>query len=48
MLEQIEDQYPDRCRSADETERDHDRYAGKVELIKELRARLDGSPSTTY
>ncbi len=48
MLEQVEEQYPARCRKADETERDHDRYAGKVELIAELRARLDGNPSTTY
>jgi len=48
LLAQLEDQYPARCRLPDETERDHERYAGKVDLIKELRSRLDRMPSTTY
>jgi len=48
LLAQLEDQYPARCRQPDETERDHERYAGKVDLIKELRSRLDRMPSTTY
>ena len=48
LLTQLEDQYPARCRQSDETERDHERYAGKVDLITELRLRLDRKPSTTY
>jgi hypothetical protein len=48
LLEQLETQYPARCRQPDETERDHERYAGKVDLIHELRVRLDRMPSTTY
>jgi hypothetical protein len=48
MLERLEEQYPPRCRLADETERDHERYAGKVELIIELRVRLDRAAKTTY
>lgn len=47
-LRQLEEQYPPRCRQADETERDHERYAGKVDLIAELKLRLDRNPSTTY
>lgn len=48
LLDQLEEQYPARCRLSDEAERDHERYAGKVDLIKELRVRLDRMPSTTY
>jgi len=48
LLHQLEEQYPARCRGLDEPERDHDRYAGKVDLIAELRARLDRMPSTTF
>lgn len=48
MLAQLEVQYPARCRKPDETEREHERYAGKVDLIAELRARLDRLPETTY
>lgn len=48
LLSQLEDQYPPRCRMPDETERDHERYAGKVDLIKELNSRLENLPSTTY
>jgi len=48
LVGELEEQYPARCRLPDETERDHERYAGKVDLINELRARLDRMPSTTY
>jgi len=48
LIAQLEEQYPARCRLPDETERDHERYAGKVELIHEMRVRLDRMPSTTY
>lgn len=48
LLSQLEDQYPPRCRMPDETERDHERYAGKVDLIQEMVARLEQRPSTTY
>jgi len=48
LIGQLEEQYPARCRGLDEPERDHDRYAGKVDLIAEMRARLDSMPSTTY
>lgn len=48
MLRQLEEQYPARCRRTNETERDHERYAGKVDLIAELMLRLDRNPSTTY
>ena len=42
LLDELEAQYPVRCRLPDETEREHERYAGKVDLIAEIRARLDG------
>jgi len=48
LVGELEEQYPARCRLPDETERDHERYAGKVDLITEMRARLDRMPSTTY
>lgn len=48
LLSQLEEQYPPRCRMPDETERDHERYAGKVDLIKELNSRLESMPTTTY
>ena len=48
LLIQLEDQYPARCRFTNESEREHERYAGKVDLITELRLRLDRKPSTTY
>lgn len=40
LLETLEAQYPARCRLPKETEREHERYAGKVELIAEIRGRL--------
>jgi hypothetical protein len=40
MLESLEEQYPARCRKPDESEREHERYAGKVELLAEIRTRL--------
>ena len=48
LLDRLAEQYPARCRLPDETERDHERYAGKVDLITELRIRLDRMPTTTY
>lgn len=48
MLERLEEQYPPRCRKQGEDELVHERYAGKVELIQELRRRLDNAPETTY
>jgi hypothetical protein len=48
LLGELEQQYPPRCRMPDETERDHERYAGKVDLINEIRTRLDRMPSTTF
>lgn len=48
LLRSLEEQYPPRCRLPNESELEHERYAGKVELITELRVRLDKMPSTTY
>ena len=48
LLADLEIQYPDRCRKQNESELDHERYAGKVDLINELRRRLDRKPQTTY
>jgi len=48
VLDQLEEQYPARCRLPGESERDHERYAGKVDLIKELVLRHTRSPSTFY
>ena len=44
LIEALEAQYPPRCRLPKETEREHERYAGKVDLIQELRARIDKTP----
>lgn len=46
LLEQLEAQYPARCRRYDESEREHERYAGKVDLIAELRTRVERNPQT--
>lgn len=48
MIELLEAQYPPRCRRPGEEELAHERYAGKVDLIAELRARLERQPETTY
>lgn len=48
LLERLEEQYPPRCRKIGEDELVHERYAGKVELIQELRRRLEAAPETTY
>ena len=48
LLAELETQNPARCRLANETELQHERYAGRVDLIIELRRRLDSKPSTTY
>lgn len=39
LLVELKKNYPPRCRLPSETERDHERYAGKVELIAELEER---------
>jgi hypothetical protein len=41
LLDQLEELYPPRCRRPDESEREHERYAGKVDLIAELKARFN-------
>lgn len=48
LLQRLEEQYPPRCRKVGEEELAHERYAGKVELIQELRRRLDHAAETTY
>jgi hypothetical protein len=48
LLDDLETQYPNRVRKPNESELEHERYAGKVDLIMELRRRLDGAPRTTY
>jgi hypothetical protein len=48
LLAQLEEQYPARCRRTGEDELIHERYAGKVELIAEIRSRLETMPTTTY
>lgn len=48
LLAELESQYPPRVRKVGEPELDHERYAGKVDLITELRRRLESAPRTTY
>ncbi len=48
LLAELETTYPARCRKPGECELEHERYAGKVDLIAELRRRLDKDPKTTY
>lgn len=48
LLALLEVQYPPRCRRPGESELEHERYAGKVDLVAELRARLDKKPQTNY
>lgn len=38
LLEYLRRLYPERCRRSGETEREHERYAGKVELIDAIEA----------
>lgn len=40
LVEDLETQYPPRCLEPRESVEDHHRYAGKVELVQELRNRL--------
>lgn len=40
-LEALESIFPPRCKDRAETEEDHQRYAGKVELVTYLRARFE-------
>ena len=41
LVEWLEQTYPPRCRNPLDTEREHERYAGKVELVQELRNMFD-------
>lgn len=43
QVARLEDLYPDRVMKRGEDRGDHDRYAGKVELIADLRTRLEAS-----
>jgi hypothetical protein len=43
LLEELEQNYPPRCIGKAETPEDAHRYAGKVELIAELRARINAT-----
>jgi hypothetical protein len=43
LLDHLDALYPPRCRKPDESEREHERYAGKVDLIAELKARFQRS-----
>jgi hypothetical protein len=45
MIEELESLYPARCIGPKESPEDAHRYAGKVELIAELRARLNVADS---
>ncbi len=40
LLEELESFYPPKCVGEDETLRQADRYAGKVELIRDLRCAM--------
>ena len=46
QVEWLEDQFPPRCKAPGEDEGDHQRYAGKVELIAVMRARVMVSVAT--
>ena len=41
LLEELEVDYPPKCKSPDETLEAHAQYAGKVELVSILRGRYD-------
>lgn len=41
LLDDLEASYPPVCKKADESLEEHSRYAGKVELVAELRRRLN-------
>lgn len=43
LLEHLDALYPPRCRKPKESELEHERYAGKVDLIAELKARFHRS-----
>lgn len=43
QLERLEELHPSRVMKRGEDKSDHDRYAGKVELIADLRTRLEQS-----
>ncbi len=41
LLDELEVDYPPRCMDPQERPEDHHRYAGKVELIQDLRRRFE-------
>lgn len=41
LIEEMESNFPPACKVADESLEDHARYAGKVELITNLRNRFE-------
>ena len=43
LLVRIDEEFPPRCIAKDETLEDHLRYAGKRELIDELKLRLEAA-----
>lgn len=47
QIGQLEDIYPSRCMGLSETERTHFLYAGKVELIAQLRAVYENNREPT-
>lgn len=40
LLKELEDEYPPRCKRIGESEENHQRYAGKVELVQALKQHL--------
>lgn len=41
LLADLEEHYPPRCKSLEESPEEHSQYAGQVELIATLRARYE-------
>lgn len=40
LMAWLKENYPPRCRLPNETEREHERYAGRVELVAELEEKF--------
>ncbi len=43
LLDMLSAENPSRCRKPGESELEHERYAGRVDLIDECRSRLDAA-----
>lgn len=41
LIEELEEMFPPACKDPNETLEQHARYAGRVELIEEIRTRYD-------